>query len=690
MKKTILLAAALLGSALSYGQAPKQTLTPELLWQLGRVGDPQPSPDGTQMVYGVTYYQTEKNKGNADLYLQPTHGGTPLRLTNTPGSEYNACWRPDGKKIGFLSGASGSPQLYEINPDGSELRQVTSIEGGISNFRYSNTGKYVSFTKEIKLDQTVREQHPDLPKAEARVFDDLMYRHWDHWSDESYSHVFIGRYEDGKVSEVRDLMVGERFDCPQQPHGGLDDIVWNTDDTQLAYVCKKKTGKDYAQSTNTELYLYDVQKGSTARFEHGELGYDTHPAFSPDNSKIAWLGMRQDGYESDRNVLWVYDFQARKKVGITRQWEQTVNTFTWSKDGRKLYFVAPIQGTEHAFEVELPRKLVDSVPAQAVRQITQGDFNIKGIAEVRGGKLVASKQSMRRATELYGIDVKSGAYAPLTHVNDSIYATIEDVQVEKRWVSTTDGKKMLVWVVLPPNFDAKKKYPALLYCQGGPQSTVSQNYSFRWNFHLMASQGYVVVAPNRRGLPSFGEEWNAAISGDWGGQPIQDYLTAIDDVAREPYVDADRLGAVGASYGGYSVYQLAGVHNKRFKAFISHCGLFNMESWYGTTEEMFFANWEMKKPYWEYPQHESYIQFSPHRLVQKWDTPIMVIHGGKDFRVPESEGMQAFQAAQLRGIPSRFVYFPNEGHWILSPQNSLLWNREFFGWLDKWLKKPQQ
>ncbi|MEH0158555.1 S9 family peptidase [Limibacter armeniacum] len=684
MKKLVMLFAAMAFLMQGYAQ---DKMTPELLWKLGRVSDVQVSPDGNTLLFGITYYDITENKGNRDLYSMPVTGGEPIKLTETSFSEYNAVWRPDGKKVGFLAVQKNGLQLFEMNPDGSEVKQVTDIEGGIGNFSYSPAGNYVSFTREITINKIeAADQYEDLKKADVKIIDNLMYRHWDHWEDGAFSHVFIAPYENGQVGQVKDLMEGEAFDAPLMPFGGVEEITWSQDGKTLVYVSKKKTGKDYAVSTNSSLYFYDLETGKTTEFEQGVDGYDNQPAYSPDNSKIAWLGMGRDGYESDKNVLYIYDFAKAKRYAITKNWDETVGSFIWSEDGKSIYFVAAVNATYQLFEVKLPKNLdKKEVAAEDIRMITEGEHNYQSVAQV-GDVLIGMKQSMKQASELWTVNIKKGTETAITGINNDIFSKLDNITVEKRMVKTTDGKDMLVWVVLPPNFDPNKKYPTLLYCQGGPQSPVSQFYSYRWNFQLMASKGYIVVAPNRRGLPSFGTKWNEDISGDWGGQPIKDYLAAIDDVAKEPYVDQDRLGAVGASYGGYSVYMLAGIHEGRFKAFVSHCGLFNMESWYGTTEELFFANWELKKPYWEYPQAKAYTEFSPHRYVQNWDTPILVIHGGNDFRVPESEGMQAFQAAQLRGVPSKYLYFPNEGHWVLKPQNGLVWHREFFKWLDQWLQ----
>jgi dipeptidyl aminopeptidase/acylaminoacyl peptidase len=461
------------------------------------------------------------------------------------------------------------------------------------------------------------------------------------------------------------------------PHGGNEHIAWSHDSKTLAYTSKKKNGKDFATSTNSEIYLYDLATGTTTNLTEGMAGYDVEPLFSPAGGMIAWLSMERDGFEADRNRIFVQELATGKKTELTKGFDQNASHLSWSKDGATLYFISGIRGTEQAYSVD--------VKTAKITRLTEGTHNYNSIAQA-GEFLVGQQCSMSFPTELWTVDPKTGKQTPLTRINESILKGVEWGGVRERIVKTTDGKDLLAWVIYPPNFDPNKKYPTLLYCQGGPQSQVSQFFSYRWNFQLMAANGYIVVAPNRRGLPGFGQAWNDAISGDWGGQAMKDYLSAIDDVAKEPYVDKDKLGCVGASYGGYSAYMLAGMHQKRFKAFIAHCGLFNLESWYPATEELFFANWDMKGPYWTNPQPKSYAQFSPHNFVQNWDTPILVIHGEKDFRVPVGEGMQAFGAAQIKGIPSRFLYFPDEGHWVTGAQNGVLWHRVFYEWLDRWLK----
>ena len=656
-----------------------ERLTPELLWALGRLSDPQVSPDGQRVVYGVSFYDIEKNRGNRDLYSISSRGGAARRITAFLGNEYNARWRPDGRRVGFLSGQSGSVQLWEMNPDGSDKTRITAIDGGISNFLYAPSGRHISFTRNIQLDQTVTDQHPDLPDAEARVIDTLMFRHWDSWHDYAYSHLFVAPYRDGKTGAPRDLMESEHFDTPLSPFGGVEQINWSPDGRLLAYTCKKLSGTEYAQSTNSDIYLYDVESEETRNVSRANPGYDVEPVFHPDGHRVFWLSMATPGYEADRQRLMEYDLGSGSLRELSAGLDQNVSHLLPAGDQTTLFFISETRGTAQVYALD--------TGSGKVRQITRGQHDYTSIQRGPNLKsLITSRMSMSSPAELYRVDSASGEAVGLTFTNRDRLQNIALGKVEERWVDTTDGKRMLVWVIFPPDFDSKRRYPAILYCQGGPQSTVSQFFSYRWNFQLMAANDYIIVAPNRRGLPSFGQAWNDAIAGDWGGQAMRDYLSAIDDIAAETYVDQTRLGAVGASFGGYSVFFLAGHHEERFKAFISHAGVFNLESMFGATEEIFFVNHDLEGPYWLDPTPASYAAFSPHRFVQNWDTPILIFHGQKDFRVPVAESMQAFTAAQLRGVPSRFVYFPDESHWILSPQNGILWQRLVLDWLDRYLK----
>src|SRR5688572_134304 len=675
MKKLVLAAALLFPISALQAQ---QNLTPELLWQFGRLGSSEVSPDKKTVVYTVTYYDLNENKGNADIYTIPAEGGKAKKLTDTKASEFNVTWRPDGKKIAFLSSEGGSVQLYEMNPDGSDKKKISDLKEGIANFKYAKAMNHVLFTQDVKNGKEVKEIYPDLPKADARIIDDLMYRHWNAWDDFKVSHVFYAPYKDGSLSGTpKDIMAGESYDAPLMPHGGAEQITFSPDGNTIAYTCKKQGGKAYAVSTNSDIYLYDVKTGKTTNLSEGMMGYDNEPSYSPDGKKLGWLSMETPGFESDRNRIFVYDFSSNKKEEITAGSEQTAHGLRWSNDGKKIYFTSTLKGTEQIF--------VADVKDKTVKQFSNGQFNYNGF-EIAGQNFIVNKTSMSQPAELVLVSMKDAKETPLTSINTEMLGKVKMGKVVARTAKTTDNKDLLSWIIYPPDFDPKKTYPTLLYCQGGPQSPVSQSFSYRWNFQLMAANGYIVVAPNRRGLPGFGTEWNNSISQDWGGQAIKDYLTAIDDMTKEPYVNKDKLGAVGASYGGYSVYQLAGTHNKRFKTFIAHCGLFNLDSWYGTTEEMFFAKHDIGNAYYDKTPSKSFEQFSPHKFVKNWDTPILVIHGEKDFRVPVNQGMEAFSAAQLQNIPSRFLYFPEEGHWVMKPQNSVLWQRVFFDWLGRTLK----
>lgn len=673
--------AALLLLAVTPVAFAQQTLTPELLWELPRVGAPVVSPDGAQAVFTVTTYDIGANKGNTDLYLISVEGGHPIQLTDFEGGESSAQWRPDGAKIGFLSAQSGATQLWEIDPDGGNLRQVSDVEGGIANFRYSPTGAHVSFTRDIKLDLMPTEVYPDLPEADARIIDGLMFRHWDSWHDYTYSHLFVAAYDDGELGDLVDVMPSERFDTPLSPFGGVEQIGWGADGKAIAYTSKKKSGTAYAVSTNSAIYLYEIDSGETGNLSEGMVGYDIEPTFSPDGRYLAWLSMERDGYEADRNRLFVYDFEISAGPSeITVGFDQDAHGQVWSGDSSTIYFSSETLGTVHLFAAD--------VASGDIRQITDGvhNYGAFGVADTAAGAaLVASRASMSAPAEIYRVDVSSGEAERLTFFTQPLIDSLALGNVEKRMVRSSDGEEILTWVIYPPGFDPSKQYPALLYAQGGPQSTVSQFFSYRWNFQLMAAGGYIVVAPNRRGVPSFGQDYKEEISGDWGGQAMRDLFAAIDEVAAEPYVDEERLGAVGASFGGYTMFFMAGHHQGRFKTFVAHAGLFNLESMYGATEEIFFVNFDLEGPYWESPTPESYEVFSPHNYVQNWDTPMLIIHGQKDFRVPVTEGMQAFTALQLKGIESRLLYYPEEGHWIQSPQNGLLWHRVFFEWLGRFL-----
>ncbi|MCF6333398.1 MAG: S9 family peptidase [Draconibacterium sp.] len=654
-------------------------MTPEVLWSFGRLGGAQVSPNGKTVLYTVTNYNIEANKSYRDIYTIPISGGKAKNITNSAAKEFNAVWRPDGKKIGFLSSVSGSVQMWEMDPNGNKPKQVSTIEGGISGFKYSPDQSKIFYLKSVKLDDDVHDLFPDLPKTDARIETDLMYRHWDTWHDYTYNHIFVADYSKEKISEGKDILEGEKFDSPMKPFGGTEQIVWSPDGLTLAYTCKKKVGKEYAVSTNSEIYLYNTETGKTINFTSGMMGYDQNPVFSPNGKLLAWESMERDGYESDKNRLFVADLETSEKKDYSVGFDQNVQGLNWSANGKSIYFISDIQATDEIYRLDL----ADG----SIIRLTNGVHNYQSVVPV-GNELLAQKVSMSQPAELYLLDHITGKEEALTQVNKGILDQLTFGKVEKRWMETTDGKQMAVWVIYPPHFDPNKKYPTLLYNQGGPQGTVSQFWSYRWNFQMMAANDYIIVAPNRRGLPGFGQKWNEQISKDYGGQNIKDLLTAIDEMAKEPFVDETKLGAVGASYGGFSVLYLAGNHEKRFKVFIAHDGIFNFEHMYTSTEEMWFVNYDYGGAYWDKTNaaaQRSY-SFSPHKFVQNWDTPILIVQGGHDFRVPSEQGMAAFNAAVLRGVPAKMLYFPEENHWVLQAQNGILWQRVFFNWLGKYLK----
>ncbi|MFO8053683.1 MAG: S9 family peptidase [Bacteroidales bacterium] len=657
-------------------------MTPELLWKLGRVSDIRLSPDQEKVLFGISRYDLEKNSGQKDLFVMEIGSGEMHKLTSSEEqSESNGRWRPDGKKIGFLyPGEDNTMQLWEMNPDGSEKTQVSNVEGGINGFKYSPLQNYVLYTKDVKLDQTINEKHPDLPEANAYIAHDLMYRHWDTWHDYRYSHVFFARYdtEANSLSEHLDIMEGEPYDSPLSPWGGMEQIIWSPDEKNIIYVCKKLTGKEYSLSTNSNLYRYDLENKNTVNLTRdGFEGYDKNPVYSPDGKMLAWQSMETDGYESDKTRIMVRNMETGDIQNMSKDFDQNASNLTWNAEGSKLYFISGIHATYQLYELDMA--------SEEFRQITEGKHNYVTLA-LAENQLIASKQSMAMPTEIFSVGM-DGKETQLSRVNDDLLNEITLAHSEERWIETSDGEKMLVWVIYPPNFDKSKTYPALLYCQGGPQSAVSQFFSYRWNFQMMAAHDYIIVAPNRRGVPTFGQEWNEQISGDYGGQNIRDYMTAINTIAEEPFVDEDKLGAIGASYGGYSVYYLAGNHSDRFECFISHCGMFNLESMYASTDEYWFVNHDLGGPFWQEPKPKSYTEFSPHLYVDNWDTPIMMITAANDFRIPYTESLQAFNTAQLKGVPSKLLFFPEESHFVLKPQNSVLWHREFYSWLDKYLKE---
>jgi dipeptidyl aminopeptidase/acylaminoacyl peptidase len=669
MKNLLILFISLSGLSLH----AQDRMTTELLWTLKRVSGEGLSPDGKTVFYSAKTYDVKTEKSTTKLYSLNVKTGERKERSESKSvfQRNDAAWYANDDKA-----------IYRSEDNGRNWRSYYNIEGA-DNYRISPDGKYVAYSKDVLIKPVMgKDLYPDLQKTTAQIYTDLNYRHWDVWEDGKYSHVFIAPVKGGKE---KDLMTNEPYDAPQKPFGGAEDIIWSPDSKGLVYVCKKKYGKEYAQSTNTDLYYYELASGKTVNLTANMNGYDTNPSFSPDGQFIAWTSMAREGFEADKNDIYVMDVKkkAALKMNLTGKWDGTVDNFAWSNDGQTIYFNAPWQGTQQLFKVNFPGY---GKGQPIVSKITDGKFDINGIVGESMNELIVSRSDMNHANELFAVDAGSGDMRQITHENDETYNNIKLSKTELRKIKTSDNHTMGVWVIYPPDFNPSKKYPTLLYCQGGPQSALSQFYSFRWNFQLMAANGYIVVAPNRRGMPGWGVKWNADISKDWGGQPMADYLAAIDALSEETYVDRSRLGCVGASYGGYSAFMLAGMHGNRFKSFIAHDGLFDLKSWYGTTEELWFANWDVGGPYWQKPLLKSYDKFNPSNFVDKWNTPILIIQGGIDYRVPIEQGLEAFQAAQLRGIKSKLLYFPNENHWILHPQNAIVWQKEFYKWLQETLK----
>lgn len=682
-------------------------MTPEALWAMGRIGGVASSPDGKQIVYQVAYYSVELNKSHIILYVMDSNGKNQRKLTMTDKNETDAAWIENGRKIAYLSDG----QLWKMNPDGTNRQQLTRSKHDIEGFRFSPDGQKVILIKSIAYHGSIKENPSDLPLATGRLITDMNYRHWDHYV-ETIPHPFVAKVNTNGVDEGTDIMDGEPFECPVAPFGGIEQITWSPDSKSIVYTSRKKEGVEYAASTDADIYLYNIETRQTKNLckpagyvepaidltktmlnqkvnhQAGDMnvGYDVNPKFSPDGKYIAWQSMKRDGYESDRNRLCIYTLATGEKNYVTERFDSNVDDYCWSNDSKTLYFL----GCWHACVNVYQTNLIGDI-----KQLTDGWYDY-GSLQMMGNtkKILTTRHSMSHPDDLFIVTPskkdKLSDVVQITDENRHIFDQLEMGKLQQRWVKTTDGKQELVWIILPPHFDAAKKYPTLLYCEGGPQSPVSQFWSYRWNFQIMAAHGYVIVAPNRRGLPGFGSDWNEEISGDWTGQCMDDYLSAIDDACTLPFVDKDRLGCVGASFGGFSVYYLAGHHGKRFKAFIAHDGAFNLESMYTDTEEAWFSNWEYDDAFWNKDmtvRARKTYENSPHKAVDKWDTPILVIHGEKDYRINANQGMGAFNAACMRGIPAEMLLFPDENHWVLKPQNGILWQRTFFSWLDRWLKK---
>ncbi|GGG63899.1 S9 family peptidase [Epilithonimonas arachidiradicis] len=657
----------LVATAAPFMMNAQQVMTPEIMWTLNRLGVQSVSPDNSALIYKISKTDLKTEKSNSETFwLNASGQSTKIDLGKKSLIQWdnNGIYALENNKI-FLSKDSGKTwsEFYNI--------------GEVDNIVISPDGKKVAFSKAVHVENLLgKDKYKDLPKTTAQIYTDLNHRHWDAWNEGSYNHVFVVNVSES-ADKAKDLLEGKAFDSPQKPFGGAEDFVWSPDSSELLYVTKAKSGAEYAQSTNTDIFAYNLASGKTTNLTEGMMGYDVNPKFSNDGKFLLWNSMERDGYEADKNDIMVMDWKSREKTNLTKAWDESVTgDVKWASDSKLVYFTSAFRGTKQLFSVDVKNKIV--------KQLTKGDFDINDVVLENKGKLWVTKTDINHSADLFEVDSK-GSLKQITNINKDNYSKLVQGKSELKMVKTTDAKEMGVWFHYPPNFDPNKKYPTLVYCQGGPQSGLTQFFSTRWNFALMAANGYIVVAPNRRGMPGWGVKWNEEISGDWGGQPIKDYLSATDFAKTLSYVDGNRVAAVGASYGGYSVFMLAGVHENRFKTFIAHDGLFDMKSWYGTTEELWFANWDLGGNYWQKPTPKAYSDFNPSNFVDKWNKPIMVIQGGIDFRVPYEQGQEAFQAAKLKGLKTKFLYFPNENHWVLHPQNGLVWQREFFDWLKETL-----
>lgn len=647
----------------------QNVMTPETLWTLNKIGVSAVSPDQSSLIYslGKTDLKTEKNNKKNYFFSVKNGNATSLDL----GKKSLIQWDKNGIY------AQEGDKIYVSKDAGKTWTDFYTL-GEVDNVIISPDGKKIAFSKEVLVEKLMgKEKYSDVPKSTAQIYNDLNHRHWDRFNEGKYNHIFVVNVSE-TADKAKDLLEGKPWDSPQRPSGGSEDFLWNPDSTQLLYVTKPLSGAEYAQSTNTDIFAYDLKSGMVKNLTESNKGYDVNPKFSPDGKYLSWQSMERNGFEADKNDVKILDLKSGITTNLTKAWDESVvGSVFWSQDSKNIYFTTAWKGTMQLFSLN-PK-------TSKIQQVTKGDFDVSDIYAENSNSLLVSRTDMNHNADLFSVDVKNGAMKQLTEVNKETYAKITPSKTELKMVKTTDGKEMGVWFIYPPNFDPAKKYPTLLYCQGGPQSALTQFFSVRWNFALMAANDYIVVAPNRRGMPGWGTKWNEEISNDWGGQPMRDYLAAADFAKTLPYVDGDRMGAVGASYGGYSVFMLAGIHENRFKTFIAHDGLFDMKSWFLTTEELWFAKWDLGGSPYDNPTPKSYTEFNPSNYVNKWNKPMMVIQGGIDYRVPYEQGQEAFQAAKLKGLKTKFLYFPNENHWVLHPQNGLVWQREFFEWLKETL-----
>ena len=688
-------------------------MTPEVLLSLGRMGDPQLSPDGSRILYGVSWTDIAANRSCRNLWLCNADGSGVKQLTRYAKSVSNARWSADGKYLFFLQGG----QLWKAPLQGDKLGkkvQLSDVPAGISEFKLSPDQKslvYISSIKNPKLQQPA-DSDPALDKAQAYATEDLMYRHWDHWVTET-PRSYVASL-DGIITPANsvDILGDEPFELPTEPFGGAEQLDWSPDGRYIAYSCRKLVGKQYAFSTNTGIYVYDTQTGATLPVKT-DGGYDTDPVWSPGGEWLAWISMPRDGYEADAQRVLICDVSQGPDglaFGAPRQLAASLDRDAsgpaWF--GSELYFSAVIDGVEAIFKVT-PDDVLTRLTPDSWEHNFSTPFAVTGEGEEQ--RLLGTFVSMHQPAELVEVLPAKPAYKQLSAVNGDIIGRLDDIDTRIEYVQTVDGKQMQCWVVYPPHFDESKQWPAIEVVLGGPQGSLSQGWSYRWNYRLMAQQGYVVILPNRRGTTAYGQEWKEQISGDYCGLNMQDYLSAGRYIKSKPFIS--KLACVGASYGGYSAYMLEGLHGDLYDCFIAHAGIFDEAQLWFTTEEMWFANWDngglteyayaegqqgpagdgitfggMQQagaPYASTPKARRHYANDPVSMVTRWHTPILCIHGMMDYRIPYEQGMAAFNAAQMMGVPSKLVVFPEENHWVLKPQNALYWHRTFYDWLDRWM-----
>lgn len=660
----------------------KENITVEALYSIHRISNFSISPSGEWIAYQTTTPSIEDNTMKHKLFLVSKSGDETLEIKTDDDPIDSPVWSADGKKLAYIQNKAGTYYIYSVYVPNGAPTKVATFNDPISNLQFSPNGEHFSFTKSVRVKKTFAAKYPDCAKANIRIYTEIPVRHWDHWLDGTYSHIFVMPIN-GPASFAKDIMPNEPYDSPLVPFGGPNEISWSPDSKEILYTCKKYTGVDFARNTNSDIYIYKLEGGETTNLTEGFLGYDKNPAYSPDGKYIAFTSQLRAGFESDRIRLMVYNKAKKEFTELTQGFDQWIDEYIWTPDSKSIFATATCQGTMQIFKANIAdKKFV---------QFSKGDYDYSGLSIDKAGKtLVFGVTSMAKPLDICSISTSGGDVRQITNINKDIMRKYAFCTFEERWIDTRDGKKVHCWVVFPPNFDKNKKYPLITYCQGGPQQMISQAFGYRWNMSLLTSRDYVLVAPNRRGCPGFGQDWIDAITGDWGGKPMQDILDATDAMRKESYIDSNKCVAIGASAGGFTTFWLAGNHNKRFKAFMSHCGVFDFTSMYGATEELFFPDWEYGGPYWEAKNKDFYLKNSPHNFADNWDTPIIISTGEYDFRVPYTQSLEAFTVAQVKKIPSELIVYPDETHFIAKSQEYIIWFNEVFDFFDKYTNLPEE